>query len=89
MTASVVHVTNRAPGSDNPSMTYSKNHQVMTAGVVHVLNLRPPRSECNPSDGAPHREIIRLHSGEHFGERALLSKVNETRTANCVATTDG
>ena len=26
-------------------------------------------------DGGPQREIIRLHKGEFFGERALLSTV--------------
>ena len=51
MTASVVHVTNLTPGSDNASRAYGQEHDLnhlMAASTVHATNLTPG-SERNPS----------------------------------------
>jgi hypothetical protein len=48
MTASMGHVTNLTPGSDNDSGAYGQKHQSMTAGTVRETNLTPG-SECNPT----------------------------------------
>jgi hypothetical protein len=45
MTASMLHVTNLTPGSDNPSRAYGNKHRLVTVSTVSVTNLTPPGSD--------------------------------------------
>jgi hypothetical protein len=64
MTASMVHVTNLTPGSDNPSRAHGQKYQWMTASMVHVTasmvhvtNLTPWSDNPSRAYGPAHQSM--------------------------------